>query len=39
MSKKYFKNEIKRSKRFDHVTGDDMSLLVVKKLFGRTLLS
>ena len=39
MSKKYFKNELKHSKRFDHVTGDDMSLLVMKKLFGITLLS
>ena len=32
MSKKYFKNKLKHSIRFDHVTGDDMSLLVMKKI-------
>lgn len=36
IKKKYFKNELKRSKSFYHVTGD---VMVVKKSSGRTLLS
>ena len=40
MTKRYFKNKLKHSKRFDHVTDDVLSLFWSwKKLSGRTLLS